>query len=224
MFKIKLTLIEKVVLVLVTAIVAAGFIFYYSSLSLFETFVQEDHLVEWLTVAGLLAGSAVCLFRFSRLLKKRNVWFLFVTAGLGFMLFFAGGEEISWGQRLLGIRSPEFFNEHNAQGELNIHNLVVGGVKINKLVFSLMLTAALGIFLIIFPIVYNRINSIARFFDFMGVPVARFYQIISFLLLFAFTSLIPHGKKAELLECGAAFLFFLIILNPVNREIFTQKN
>ena len=32
-------------------------------------------------------------------------------------------EEISWGQRLLGWQSPEFFNQFNSQQETTIHNL-----------------------------------------------------------------------------------------------------
>ena len=37
---------------------------------------------------------------------------------------FVGLEEISWGQRLLGIESPDFFETYNSQSEITIHNLV----------------------------------------------------------------------------------------------------
>jgi hypothetical protein len=50
--------------------------------------------------------------------------------------------------------------------------------------------------------------------------VARVYQIISFVLLFIIVSLIRDGKNAELLECGAALLFFLIIRFPKNKQVF----
>jgi hypothetical protein len=202
--------------------VATGFYLFNTDVASFEAFVREDYLVEWLTVIGLLAGSVTCLVRFFRLRKNKNAWFLLVTAGMGFLLFFAAGEEISWAQRILGIHTPEYFNEHNAQKELNIHNLVVGGVKINKLVFSLVLTAVLSIYLIVFPLLYHWKKSFSGFFNFWGVPVARLYQVIAFLLLFGATSLLHHGKNAELLECGAALLFFLIVLNPVNKDIFKQ--
>ena len=32
-------------------------------------------------------------------------------------------EEISWGQRILGTESPEFFLTHNIQQETNLHNV-----------------------------------------------------------------------------------------------------
>jgi hypothetical protein len=31
-------------------------------------------------------------------------------------------EEISWGQRLFHVSTPEFFEEHNLQKEINLHN------------------------------------------------------------------------------------------------------
>jgi mannitol-specific phosphotransferase system IIBC component len=45
---------------------------------------------------------------------------------------------------------------------------------------------------------------------------------VAAVLLFVTTQLLPHEKKAELLECGIAFLLFLVIAFPVNREDFTR--
>ena len=42
---------------------------------------------------------------------------------LAALFFFITGEEISWGQRILGFGTPEFIGEDNQQGEFNIHNL-----------------------------------------------------------------------------------------------------
>ena len=39
-------------------------------------------------------------------------------------------EEISWGQRIIGFSTPEFFKLHNLQGEANLHNLITGPVDI----------------------------------------------------------------------------------------------
>jgi hypothetical protein len=67
---------------------------------------------------------------------------------------------------------------------------------------------------------YQKSAKIRTFLDHSGVPVARIYQILSFVLLFIIVSLIRDGKNAELLEGGAALLFFLIIRYPKNKEIF----
>lgn len=38
-------------------------------------------------------------------------------------LLLVGIEEINWGQRLLGVATPEWFRRNSSQGEINIHNL-----------------------------------------------------------------------------------------------------
>lgn len=220
MLKTKITAVEKIVITVCLLVLATGIFLFYSNVTGFERFVREDGIVEWLTVAGLLGGSFVCFSRLIQLWRKKTTWFLFVTFCLGLFLFFSAGEEISWGQRILGLKTPEYFEAHNAQQETNLHNLVVSGVKLNKLLFSLILVVALGIYLVILPIAYQKSSAVKKFLDRSGVPIPRLYQVIGFGLVFALTSLIQNGKNAELLECCGALLFFLIMLYPKNKEIF----
>jgi len=219
----KLSLLEKWILALTLIILLIAFGLLYFNPASLDTYLGEDGIVEWLTVGGLLAGSLVCFNRFIALFKKKNWWFLVVTFVLGILLFIAAGEEISWGQRILGIKSSEYFLKNNAQGETNIHNLVVNGVKINKLVFSTILIAVLAIYLVLIPILYKTNKSVKNFMDNSGVPIARLYQIISFLIVFGISGLLKHDRNPELLECGAAALFFLIISFPVNKFIYERK-
>jgi|SRR3990170_1095181 len=220
MAKIKLSAIEAIILAIGIFALGSGFFLFYTDIPQFEQYVQEDGIAEWATVAALLAGSVVCFSRFLKLFHKRNKWFLLVTFCLGLFLFFSSGEEISWGQRILGLQSPEYFEKNNAQHETNLHNLVVGEVKINKLIFSLILVIGLCIYLTIVPVLYHKNHVVKKSLDASGIPVPRLYQVIGFLLVFVLTSLIPNGKRAELLECVGALLFFLIILYPKNKEIF----
>ena len=219
----KLSLLEKWILALTLIILLIAFGLLYFNPASLDTYLGEDGIVEWLTVGGLLAGSLVCFNRFIALFKKKNWWFLVVTFVLGILLFIAAGEEISWGQRILGIKSSEYFLQNNAQGETNIHNLVVNGVKINKLVFSTILIAVLAIYLVLIPILYKTNKSVKNFMDNSGVPIARLYQIISFLIVFGISGLLKHDRNPELLECGAAALFFLIISFPINKFIYERK-
>ena len=219
----KLYLLEKWILALTLIILLIAFGLLYFNPASLDTYLGEDGIVEWLTVGGLLAGSLVCFNRFIALFKKKNWWFLVVTFVLGILLFIAAGEEISWGQRILGIKSSEYFLKNNAQGETNIHNLVVNGVKINKLVFSTILIAVLAIYLVLIPILYKTNKSVKNFMDNSGVPIARLYQIISFLIVFGISGLLKHDRNPELLECGAAALFFLIISFPINKFIYERK-
>lgn len=217
---VRLSIVEKIILALVLVILIIGYILFYTNVAQFESYVQEDGIVEWLTVLGLILGCVVCVRRFFLLRKHRTAWFLIVTFGLALMLFFAAGEEISWGQRIFHIQSSEFFKERNSQGETNLHNLVVDGVKLNKLIFSIGLTIAMGIYLLVFPILYRYHSGTKRFIDRSGIPLPKAYQIISMLLVFLITSLLPHEKKAEMLEAGIALLFFLVIRYPGNLFVF----
>lgn len=80
----------------------------------------EDHLLENLTVAFYLLAALALLTAAAR--PQR--WFppraLYLLAAAG-CLFFAG-EELSWGQRLFGFATPDFFAGFNAQSESNFHN------------------------------------------------------------------------------------------------------
>lgn len=64
----------------------------------------------------------------------------------GFMVLFAlaavfvGGEEISWGQRLCGWRTPEMLLHANLQKETTLHNLV-GGQR-----FTVIASIGIGLF------------------------------------------------------------------------------
>ena len=219
----KLSVTEIVILLLVALIVAIGIVLFYTDVATFEVYTEEDGVVEWLTVLGLLLGSGVCIARFFILRKKRSWWFLCVTLMLAVLLFAAAGEEISWGQRILGIKSSEFFVENNAQGETNFHNLIVDGVKLNKIIFSIGLVAVLAIYLLVFPPLYLRKPAFRRFIDHSGIMIASTYQVIAILVLFGLTEVMRHGKRAEILEAGIALLFFLIIIYPRNKRIYAAN-
>ena len=222
MANFKLSHLEKCILALILLILLIAFGLLYFSPSSLDIYLGEDGIVEWLTVGGLLAGAFVCFNRFIAFFKTKSWWFLLVTFVLGLLLFIAAGEEISWGQRILGIQSSEYFLKNNAQGETNIHNLVVNGVKINKLVFSTILIAVLGIYLVVIPILYKTNKAVKNFMDNSGIPIPRLYQIISFLIVFGISGLLKHDRNPELLECGAAALFFLIIYFPLNKFVFKK--
>jgi hypothetical protein len=218
----KVTLFEKLVLVAMFGIIAVGHLLFYTNTPLYTAYTTEDSLVEWLTVIGLLAGSFVCLRRAFRVGTSRGWMFLITASLLGLFLFLAAGEEISWGQRILGIESPDYFKQNNTQQETNFHNLVLGGVRVNRWVFSFGLTAVLSAYLIILPLLYRRKGWAQRFVRFWGVPLPKPYHTWAAIALFVVTQILPHEKKAELLECGIAFLLFLVIAFPVNREDFTR--
>jgi hypothetical protein len=95
-------------------------------------YVREDGIIEDLGALGLLLASigfGVAYRRSSSARRvaagmakavKRNVFYLLLC------LFFAVAfmEEISWGQRIFHVQTPEALKQLNRQGETNLHNLV----------------------------------------------------------------------------------------------------
>jgi hypothetical protein len=136
------------------------------------------------------------------------------------LFFFVAGEELSWGQRIIGIEPTEYFKENNAQEELNFHNLVVDGVKINKLFFGLILTTVILIYIVLVPILFHRLKSVNDFLNRWYIPVPRLRHTVSYLALTLVILIIPAGKNWELLEFGSVLIFFLILWSPVNHHLF----
>ena len=77
---------------------------------------REDSIYEWLGALFFLAGSVLGIIIF---INSRNWFFLLFSASM----FFGAGEEISWGQRIIGFETPQQIVEINVQKEFTLHNL-----------------------------------------------------------------------------------------------------
>lgn len=187
-------------------------------------YVVEDGFIEWLTVIGLLASMLLCGNRYVRLRNKRNIMFTVILGLLTLFFAFGAGEEISWGQRIFNIQSPEFFQQNNYQSETNLHNLMVNGVKINKLIFGLGLGLVLLTYLCVITPLYHY-NKLARhYINKFGIPIPRRQHILAYFVLLAIVELIMvSSKKGELTEFMGSFIVFLNLLNPHNVEIYDPQ-
>ncbi|MBN2667521.1 MAG: hypothetical protein JXR67_13495 [Bacteroidales bacterium] len=112
----------------------------------FQQLVREDGFVEYTTVFFLFLSSLVCIYRAFLYRASGKYIGVLIWALLAFLFFFAAGDEISWGQRIFGIESSDFFLTHNKQAETNLHNLVVGGHSVNKIIFSSLLFVVMSIY------------------------------------------------------------------------------
>ena len=72
--------------------------------------------------------------------KKLAAFYILIA--LFFLLI--GLEEISWGQRLLGLNSPDFFKNYNSQSEITFHNLVWVKNYMDKACMVLGLLGSMG--------------------------------------------------------------------------------
>lgn len=215
-----MSIFERSVLIITSILVIIGIISSNINVHWYEnTYVVEDGFIENLTVVPLLI---VFFYALKVLFKKevkqkswkfKSVWFIIALFSL-----FVAGEEISWGQRIFQIETPEFFQQHNAQNETNLHNMMIGEYKINKIVFSKMINISIAIYLLAFPYFFRKNKNFKVFLNNRGIPVAQNYQIIACIILFISILFIPTGKNAELLEGGICLLFMLIMLFPYNRR------
>lgn len=191
-------------------------------------YTVEDGLVETITVLALLAGSITCFRRVIKLRDHKAKWFLICTAILGTLFFFGAGEELSWGQRIFKTYSPEFFQNFNSQGETNLHNLEFdfGGekkFKVNKVIFGLFLGIFVGIYMLILPVLYAKVEKIKNFINSWAIPIPRPIHILVYLVLASLANTTPSGKKGELLEFSGVFIFLLVTLYPRNLDIFNKS-
>jgi hypothetical protein len=167
--------------------------------------VQEDGALEWGTFwSFLLAGGAglVAAHR-ARSVSSRRAIFLACVAG--FCLFVAF-EEISWGQRLLGYRSPLYFLEHNAQQELNLHNIVEGDLR-----QALFLAIVIG-FGVLLPLI-NAWDSLRRPLRRLGIVAPDWRLAPAFAATATLYAIYPWSHSGEWAELmlGSAMGFTALL-------------
>lgn len=217
--------LERLMFALVLIASIAGAVISHQNLGWYEgVYVKEDGFIEWMTVLGLFTGAVACFYRISILKPFRGRLFLSCLFILGCLFLFGIGEEISWGQRIFDVKSSEFFLKNNSQGETNFHNLVVGGKKINKIIFGTLLGILIGIYFLILPFLYRKVEKVKKLIDSMAIPLPKYFHIAAYLLLVVITEFIAGGKKGEILEFGGVWIFALMTIRPFNREIFSRKS
>lgn len=122
-------------IVFIVVVIASAITFFFNA-DLGNNLIQEDGIIEYLTAFILLITSIMLSIKIYNIRLTRGYAWLLFNLFMALGLFFGFGEEISWGQRIFGFTPNEYFAKNNLQYETNIHNLMIDGVKINKLIFS----------------------------------------------------------------------------------------
>jgi len=135
----------------------------------------EDGIYESIAAIFCLLASIIYLYCFVKYPKQIN-YFLFssrrnITALVfSLLLFLVFAEEISWGQRILNIKTPEMISGINFQKEINLHNLKIIQNKNN--VLSALLFNLLVAYLFIFPLLNYAFHFIKNPVERLGIPIA----------------------------------------------------
>jgi hypothetical protein len=147
---------------------------------------REDGLIEMSTALTFLCCAAVSAILAIRFLNRRHCIISNASIGwragwhglLALFFFMCFGEEISWGQRIFGWETIEFFRTINVQNENNLHNLM-GYTADHLFIIGTFCYGA------VVPLVCAKYPFWRRAFDFIGLPVASVGLSLGFLLVSA---------------------------------------
>lgn len=181
-------------------------------------FAIEDGPVEWGTALFLFL-SALVLFRNSWVLwRKRGAVACMITAFYGLVFIFGTGEEISWGQRIFGWKSGDFFQETNFQKETNVHNLIIGEKQLTKTLFGPVLTVILLLYLAVLPVLYSRLQWAQDFARILSVPVPGYRHAMVAIVSSIVVAAVGLDRKWEVYELIFSLLTVSIFLKPRNEH------
>ena len=135
---------------------------------LYKALTMEDSWVENAT-ASLFLLTGLLLFATAWAEKGFFHRCLYIPGGL--VMVFVAGEEISWGQRLIGFATPDALMDINAQEEFNLHNID------SNLFYLVQLYGSLGLCVATCAAYFAR--KIALF----GIPLPSIWIALGFLVL-----------------------------------------
>ncbi|TCK17155.1 tetratricopeptide repeat protein [Thiogranum longum] len=162
----------------------------------------EDMYGEW-TQTFLFATAFVLSLLLTTSPNRRQRPFFIL---LSIALFYVVMEEISWGQRLFGFETPDFFRRYNLQDETNIHNLLVGPVStLTKQFIEYALASALTLYGLVYPLLIRARWQPALTLESSGLVAPPLY-LWPFFVTAAFLELGQlNFNEAEIAEVLIAF-------------------
>ncbi len=165
-----------------------AFWLYYPSL--YYYFKVEDSAIEYLTFIAYLAAVFFGLRSLGIIIKDSGISgktkfiyaFLYILITIG--SFVIAAEEISWGQRIIGFRTPQDLAFQNQQKEFNFHNSQQFMIYIYHIFALLTFCGASGWVWAKLAIKYFPKSVISKLLKFFSPP---WYTVNFFLLMFIFS-------------------------------------
>jgi len=230
---------KKLVFIAIIIYLTLTYLTFFLSGAQIQKLTHEDGIFEnlgalYFLVCSLLFGLAIFYNRRKEVSKplKKNIFYLLLSIVflVGFM------EEISWGQRVLDLKTPKNLAELNVQKEINIHNLKwfhgndeSGQEKgfwqkltnVDRLFTLFSLT-----FCFVIPFAYRYNSRIRIFLEKMRLPIVSLFLGFLFVINYLASKLLEWSLNdlghaiTEIKETNVAFLFMCVALF----EIFKIKS
>lgn len=186
---------------------------------------EEDHFFEWWTAVSLFLACGICFYLY---IKSKNIFHLLLCL----LFLFGAGDEISWGQRIIGFKTPEVMEEINVQKEFSFHNIEIFNTADfkhhHKKGFARLLEVnfLFRLFMmgygIVLPFFVYHLKLIRKLTEWVKLPVPPisigiffFVNYFIFWLLHAHFLSYQHGLQyldtaSEIFECLGAFILLVI--------------
>ncbi len=215
----------KLLLLLPFLIAFSGVVAALMGKDAYKMLTGEDKIAEYLQVAFWLMSFFFTLYVVKNYRVNSVIRVLYVLLAIG--IFFLIGEEISWGQRIIGWATPESYAEINKQAETNIHNVHGVGYAFK---WIHLLIGAYGSLL---PLLMLRSKKMQAFRSELSMLIPHFTLIPFFFMPFAwrvYRNLFSVPKKfyfvvseySEVMELVLAAGFFFFLFYQV-RQIGQKK-
>jgi hypothetical protein len=199
--------------------------------SVVRPMTHEDGPFEYLGALGLAVAAALFAAGYVRLRRAdptgaTGIWKRRSLLVLALVFVVGAGEEVSWGQRLLGVGTPEDLADANVQGETNVHNLKpVAGMS-----YQLFLVGWYG-FVLVVPLAAALSRRARRLLDrlvpLVPLPLGALFLLNYVVSQFAlFTVPLLDGDQALAIEAaqvvqgalGDVGALVLAAVYPINRS------
>ena len=191
---------------------------------LYMHLTNEDGLLEWTTFFSLFLAGVLSFVISIRLKRSKSPYFWFFIL-FSVFCFFSSMEEISWGQRIMDINTPQFFVENSTQPETNIHNVMQKwgrGIPFFGLSYNFKTKHLAGIVLFLYgaflPLA-ARSRKMSEFLRRKSIVVPPGILSLSFVIAALMMIDKPTGREEELGEC----FFSIAILLFIYTEFLKQK-
>lgn len=194
--------------------------------------IREDSILEYIQFFLYILSGTFTIKIVKRLIELKESKFKIIAFSLlAILFFFIAFEEISWGQRILNIETPESVASNNAQGELTVHNLASLHLTMHFAYIAIGIYGISSRFLLkkIFPKQYLKFRIftpdyfLSPYFLF-AIVFWYFITYFSAPLSFMAGEIMPLWKWQELFEMYVAIAFFFYVVytyreNLKNREV-----
>ena len=209
----------RLYIISVIIVIAGSYsIYFFLDDAYIEDLGREDHLFENLTAVFLFLGSALYFLSFNT--SGRKYYFLFL---MGLLLFFGGGEEISWGQRIFHFITPVKMEAINVQDETTIHNIEIfnninfdttikhGWHRLTEINFLFRIFCILYGFVL--PLCTFHLKPVNHLTRLLKVPISPItigiFFIFSWLAFRLIMAVIPQDKSLQYYDTAGEIFEFL---------------